>query len=85
MEIAVNVQINTQSKFAKFLASGANSQQGQAESCDSPESPKPSEMRMYIEMGIGLVAASGLLVMAGWVCYSAHDWISSIQRFQEMI
>jgi hypothetical protein len=40
---------------------------------------------MYIEMGIGLVAASGLLVMAGWVCYSAHDWISSIQRFQEMI
>jgi len=48
------------------------------------ESPK-SEITMHIEMGIVLVAAFGLLAMGAWVLYSAHDWISSIQRFQQMI
>jgi hypothetical protein len=48
------------------------------------ESPK-SEITMHIEMGIVLVAVFGLLAMGAWVLYSAHDWISSIQRFQQMI
>jgi hypothetical protein len=48
------------------------------------ESPK-SEIAMVIEMGIALIAAFGLLAMGAWVLYSTHDWISSIQRFQQMI
>jgi hypothetical protein len=48
------------------------------------ESPK-SEITMHIETGIILVAAFGLLAMVAWVLYSAHDWIYSIQRFQQMI
>jgi hypothetical protein len=80
----VDMLIKTQSKFAKLLALGLNSDQG-VKSGDTQESPKPSEMRVYIEMGIAGAAALGLLAIAAWVLYSAHDWMSSIQRFQEMI
>jgi len=74
--------IKPQSKFAKCMTTGLNSEQGEAQ---SRESPKPSEIIVYLEMGVALIAASGLFAMAAWVLYSAHDWIASIQRFQEMI
>jgi hypothetical protein len=71
----VDILIKTQSKFAE-PASGDSQR----------ESSKPSESAMYIEMGIALVAVCGLLATAACVWYAAnHDWVSSIQRFQEMI
>ena len=50
------------------------------------ESSKPSEMAMYIEMGMALAALVGLLALGACLGYLAnHDWFSSIQRFKEMI
>jgi hypothetical protein len=50
------------------------------------ESPKPSEILMYLEMGIAIAAIMGLLALgASIACLANHDWTSSIQRFQEMI
>jgi hypothetical protein len=86
-EIAVNMLIKTQYKFAKFMATGLNSERGKAESGDSQrESPKPSATAMYFEMGIALAAVFGLLVVGALVWYWANrDWLSSIPRLQEMI
>ncbi len=82
----MDMPIKTQSKFAQLMAIGPNSEQGKTQGGDSQREPlQPSEIRIYIEMSIALAAAFGLLAMAAWVLYSAHDWISSIQRFQEMI
>jgi hypothetical protein len=82
----VDMLIKTQSKFAKFMNLGLNSEQRKTVSGDSEhELPKPSEIAMYIETGIALAALFGLLAVGAWVLYSAHDLISSIQRFQEMI
>jgi hypothetical protein len=69
------------------MITGLNLDQGKTQSCNSlQESPKPSEIAMYVEMGIALVAVCSLLMMAAGVWYAAnHDWVSSIQRFKEMI
>ena len=70
--------IETQSKFAKFMAiDHVNSEQG--------ETAKPSELAMYIEMGV-LAAVFGLLAMGAWICFlKTPDWIASIHRLQNML
>lgn len=41
---------------------------------------------MYIEMGIALAAAFGLLAMGAGVWYLKNlDWFSSIHRLQDML
>lgn len=84
----MDMPLKTQSKFAEFEAiDHPNSEQDKTGSGDSQrESSKPSEISMYIEMGIALTAAFSSLAMAAWVWYLTNpDWISSIRRFQEMI
>jgi hypothetical protein len=83
----VDTLIKTQSKFAKLMAiDHVTSERGEAASDDSRRESAPSEIAMYIEMGIAFIAVFGVLAMAACVWYAAnHDWVSSIQRFQEMI
>lgn len=78
---------NTQSKFAQLLAIGLISEQRKTQSVNSQrELPKPSEIAMLIEEGIAVTAFFGLVAMGALLAYSANpDWISPIQRFQEMI
>ena len=83
----MNVPIKTQSKFAQLMTIGLISEQGKTQSINARrELSKPSEIAMLIEMGIAVSALFGLLAMAALLAYSANpDWISPIQRFQEMI
>jgi hypothetical protein len=86
--MAVDMLIKTQSGFARLMAiEHVDSERDETAGSDSHrESSKPSEIAMYIEMGIALVAVFSILAMAACVWYAAsHDWASSIQRFQEMI
>lgn len=63
-----------------------NSEPGKLESGDGQSNrSKPSEIAMYIEIGVAVAAIISLLTMTAWVLYSGSDWISSIHRFQEMI
>ena len=66
---------------------GVNPHQDKTQSCDSQqESPQPSEVTMYLDMGIALAAILGFFALGACIGYLAnHDWTSSIQRFQEMI
>jgi hypothetical protein len=66
---------------------GVNPEHEKTQSWDSrQQSPKPSEVTMYLEMGIALAAILCILALGACTGYLAnHDWISSIQRFQEMI
>ena len=70
-----------------MAADHVNSERNKAESGDSQrEAPKPSEIAMYIEMGIALAAALGLLGMGAWMCFlKTPDWIASIHRLQDML
>ena len=79
--------IKTESKFAQLLAIGLISEHGKTQSVNSQrELPKPSETAMLIEVGIAVTAFFGLVAMVAFLAYSANpDWISPIQRFQEMI
>jgi hypothetical protein len=84
----VNLMVKTQSKFPNLMAiDPADSPQRQAERSESQlNSSKASEIAMYCEMAVALVALSGLLAMAAWVWYLGNsDWLASIHRFQEMI
>lgn len=84
----MNMLIETQSQFAKFMAiDHVKSEQRKTERSDSQrESPEPSEIAMYIDMGIALAAVFGLLAMGAWVWHLKNpDWISSIHRLQDML
>jgi hypothetical protein len=74
----VNMLIKSQSKFAEH---------GKTESEDAQrESTQRSAAAIYVEIGIALAAALGLLAMAARIWQLASlDWISSIQWFQERI
>ena len=75
----------TQSKFAKFMAiDRLNSEQGETGSGNARrELPRPS-VPTYIEMGIALTAAFGLLAMAAWIWFLANPDLS-IHRLQDML
>jgi hypothetical protein len=80
--------IETQSQFAEFVATDrVNSDQGETASSNTHrELPKQSELAMYLEMGIALTAAFGLLAMGAWIWLSANpDWRLSIHRLQDML
>ena len=70
-----------------MAADYVNSERNKAESGDSQrESLKPSEIAMYIEMGIAFAAVIGLLAMGAWICFlKTPDWIASISRLQDML
>jgi hypothetical protein len=73
----VNLLVKTQSIFPERHAETSALQLN---------SSKASEIAMYCEMAVALVALSGLLAMAAWVWYLGNsDWLASIHRFQEMI
>jgi hypothetical protein len=71
----------------KQMIIGVNIELEKTRSCNSRQgSPKPSEVTVFLEMGIALAAILGILALGVCIGYWAnHDWISSIQRFQEMI
>ncbi len=84
----MDMPINTQSKFAELAAiDDLNTEQDKTERGDSQrESLKPSELAMYIELGVVLAAVFGLLAMGAWVWYLKNPgWISSIHRLQDML